>query len=531
MKTLYININNEQIESTKSIEVLNFNLLDDFFFYLGDGIVEDLNFHADKISLVKDFNTPENASDFDEILKQWEELKSILFGEKPEGIFEIKLPNGYIDWLRYNSNDEYRKIYGLKYSNSDRSVVSLDVDDFYTSCVKRDLLRKIKSKVCKINMSFDEIVIGLKAIHSSFFEKEIKEAFKIKTVIDDLTIDNMKLFASVKNNNKWITIDIKGNHIDSFKHVLHYDFNDGLSPVLDVTEWGFMDAKSNLIIPYKYKYVKPFSSGLAYVNSYTNEGFKSGFIDKEGNQVIPCIYDDAESFSDGLAMVVKKTKYGFINVQGHPIIPLIYTDAGSFSDGLTYIRQPGRYCDKEYLKYGFIDKEGNQVIPCIYDDAESFSDGLAAVKKANKWGFIDKEGNQVIPCIYDSVFSKGWYAGWSGRYSFRNGLARVRKANKWGFIDKEGNQVVPCIYDAVESFSDGLAAIKKANKWGFINEEGNQVIPCIYDDVRNTINYDYHFHNEFARVIKANKWGFIDKEGNQIIPCIYDMAFDFCNIN
>ena len=260
MKILYVNIDNEQIESTESIEVLNYNLLDDFFFYLGDSIVRDSDLQVDKIALIKDFNTPDNASDFDEILKQWEELKSILFGEKPGGIFDITLPDGYIDWLRYNSNDEYRKIYSLKYSKNGKCVVSIDIDDFYTSCIKGDLLRKIKSKICKINMPFDEIVIDLKTIHPSLFAKETKEM---------------------------LHIEISFGYI----HHLAYVKKDG--------KYGFVDIHGNLVIPCIYDYARSFSEGLAYVNK---DG-KEGYIDIHGNLVIPCIYDYINSFK---GLILKK---------------------------------------------------------------------------------------------------------------------------------------------------------------------------------------------------------------------------------
>ena len=40
MKTLYININNEQIQSNDELEVLKHDLDSDFFFYLGEKIAK-----------------------------------------------------------------------------------------------------------------------------------------------------------------------------------------------------------------------------------------------------------------------------------------------------------------------------------------------------------------------------------------------------------------------------------------------------------------------------------------------------------
>ena len=122
MKALYVNINNEQIQSTDSVDVFNYSLLDDFFFYLGDAIVGDTDIKVDKIGLIKDFNTPENSSDFDKLLAQWEEFKIMLFDEFPKGEYKVILPERYIDWLQYHDSTS-QKLYNQKFENNRSSIL------------------------------------------------------------------------------------------------------------------------------------------------------------------------------------------------------------------------------------------------------------------------------------------------------------------------------------------------------------------------------------------------------------------------
>lgn len=450
MKTLYVNLNNEQIQRTHSYEVLNYNLLDDFFYYLGDGIVEDLDFHADKISLIEEFNIPENASDFDEILKQWEELKSILFSEKPEGTFEITLPNGYIDWLRYNSNDEYRKIYSLKYSNNGRNVVSIDIDDFYTSCIKGDLLRRINSHVNR-NHNIDKFVIGIDKIDDkSFFIDEIKRNYHT-TNVSGLQLYNMTF---AQKDNKWGGIDRNGNIIIPFiydniwynKGVVNYK-NEDMSYYTNLEFCGK---------PVTYKYEFPY----LYVTKN-----QSIFIDFKGRVITYCICEESKSvFSCGLIGVKKNGKWGFIDMKGNSICPFEFHYVHDFERGFAIVTKNNRY--------GVIDTKGMLIISLIYDDCIILDDNLFAVKKNDQWGVVDDKKNTIIPLNYNNIHQGG------------EGLIAVKKNDKWGFVDYRGNIVIPYIYDYVGSFERGLAIVWHNEKSGVIDVKGNLKIPFIYDCIK-----------------------------------------------
>ena len=78
MKTLYININNEQIQSNEELEVLKHDLDSDFFFYLGEKITKSCKVENEN-ALITDFNTQDSADDYQKIIAQWNEIKVILF--------------------------------------------------------------------------------------------------------------------------------------------------------------------------------------------------------------------------------------------------------------------------------------------------------------------------------------------------------------------------------------------------------------------------------------------------------------------
>ena len=80
-KTLYVNINNEQIQSNDELEVLNYDLDSDFFFYLGEKIAKGCKVENEN-ALITDFNTQDNEEDYQQIIDQWNKVKSILFSEE-----------------------------------------------------------------------------------------------------------------------------------------------------------------------------------------------------------------------------------------------------------------------------------------------------------------------------------------------------------------------------------------------------------------------------------------------------------------
>lgn len=158
MKTLYISINKEQIQSNDELEVLNYDLDSDFFFYLGEKIAKGCKVENEN-ALITDFNTQDNAENYQKIIAQWHGLKTILFGEKCEGEFKFVLPDGYIHWLRYSG--KYNHVYDKNFSHGESPAISIDLEELYEESVE-DLQRKILRKLQRddLHQEIDEIVFN-----------------------------------------------------------------------------------------------------------------------------------------------------------------------------------------------------------------------------------------------------------------------------------------------------------------------------------------------------------------------------------
>ena len=115
-KTLYININGEEIQSTESLTVVGKPedaVVNKFYFELGKEIAKGVDApgigEVKKRSLVTEFEAFKPEA-FRSITRQWESLKVALLGESPEGTRRITLPKEYHDWLKYHSNPAYNAI-------------------------------------------------------------------------------------------------------------------------------------------------------------------------------------------------------------------------------------------------------------------------------------------------------------------------------------------------------------------------------------------------------------------------------------
>jgi len=176
MKTLYININKEQIQSNKELEVLKHDLDSDFFFYLGEKIAKGCKVENEN-ALITDFNTQDNEEDYKQIIAQWQELKAILVSEEYVCKYEFTLPNDYIHWLRYS--EKYNHVYDENFSHGESYVISIDLEDLYEDSIE-DLQRKILRKLQRdeFYLEIDEIVFNDDAINrKSPIVRTIKDKF------------------------------------------------------------------------------------------------------------------------------------------------------------------------------------------------------------------------------------------------------------------------------------------------------------------------------------------------------------------
>ena len=177
MKTIYININNEQIQSNDELEVLNYDLDSDFFFYLGEIIAKNCKVENEN-ALITDFNTQDNTEDYQKIIAQWHELKAILFSEELEGEFKFTLPNGYIHWLRYS--EKYNHVHDKNFSHGESPVISIDLEELYEESVEdmqRKVLRTLKRN--DLYLEVDEVVFNDDAVtRKSPIVRTIKEKYE-----------------------------------------------------------------------------------------------------------------------------------------------------------------------------------------------------------------------------------------------------------------------------------------------------------------------------------------------------------------
>lgn len=176
MKTFYININNEQIQSTDELEVLPHDLDSDFFFHLGVKIAKGCKIDNEN-ALITDFNTPDNEEDYKQIISQWNELKTILFSEECKGKFDFTLPKGYLHWLRFHP--QYVSVYDRNFSHGESGVITVDLEELYEESVE-DLQRKILRKLKRddLYLEIDEIVFNTYTVtRSSSIVRVIKKSY------------------------------------------------------------------------------------------------------------------------------------------------------------------------------------------------------------------------------------------------------------------------------------------------------------------------------------------------------------------
>ena len=177
-KSLYININNEEFQSNEELEVLKHDLDSDFFFYLGEKIAKDCKVENEN-ALITDFNTQDNAEDYQKIIAQWHKLKTILFSEECEGKFNFTLPNGYIHWLRYS--EKYNHVYDKNFSHGEPAVITIDLEELYEDSVE-DLQRKILRKLQRddLYLEIDEIIFNDDIVtRKSSIIRTIKDKYEV----------------------------------------------------------------------------------------------------------------------------------------------------------------------------------------------------------------------------------------------------------------------------------------------------------------------------------------------------------------
>ena len=487
MKTLYVNINNNSISPSEELVVMDYDLIGDFFFYLGEKIGKGCNIQNEN-ALITDFNTSENKQDYDLILSQWNEIKRLLFSEEVTGSVDFELPSGYLHWLRYNEN--YNHVYEANFSNGGKNSISIDLEDLYVDSVdalQRKILRKIKRD--DLYLEIDEIVFNDEAVNrKSRIVRTIKENYdsigfikyekwnKAQNSSDKAMLqdggDNLcqpKINLTVKNIQ---SADNRNNSIRDFlvflweTKFLFIDNNNELilhfpnEPISDsIAFWGHDNFSLYIYLweIYEYEYAifqaqkRPLISFPLILFDILEE-YKLLSANEDGVVLSLRLYDlskivddfnnEMESLFINLSRYLRhhfSFKYHCSNNTNTLV------SWGTLKlDFFAYITKTKLLCNKIYKKIADIDSNNDAII---------VSDG-------RKQYVLDLSTGTVKPNEFENV------------PRFQEGLARVLKNGEWGYIDSTGNLVISYQFEDASHFSNGTASVKLHGKNYLINKRG-----------------------------------------------------------
>ena len=314
MKTLYININNEQIQSNEELEVLNYDLDSDFFFYLGEKIAKGSKIENEN-ALITDFNTKDNEEDYKQIITQWNEIKAILFSEECEGKIEFTLPNGYIHWLRYS--EKYNHVYHKNFSYGEPSVISIDLEELYEESVEemqRKMLRKLRRD--DLYIEIDEIVFNddavtckspiVRAIKEKYnsagfisYKKWIREKGEYYTELINNSVDNNeRLIWPIELSNINLSNVIKAGYTP-MSVIGHDDKNYILLASIDDRDC-VVDTKGRFLYKFIYGHAISTKTGkFIIVKRFGTECRYYGLIKADdGKELLPCTYHGTDSICE-----------------------------------------------------------------------------------------------------------------------------------------------------------------------------------------------------------------------------------------
>ncbi len=406
MKTLYININNEQVQSTDELEVFNYDLTDGFFFTLGEKIANGAP--VNEQDLVKNFNTEENKNDFQKIMEQWNRLKIELFSEEAQGTFEIILPESYIHWLRYNSEETYRNIYNSRFSGDKLAVIIINIEEFYEEYIEQGLLYKIARKISKGD--FEHIVFNDKNITiESLVVHNIKDKFEKMGFI------HFENFGVESESGE----DEAGNKDSSISKTESCEIaSDDISDIDIVIEWLCDEVYEERGLKWKndpgrkrlrslvaplverlYRGEKSISIKIPFALAYFSDGQPSHTAIFEREITAKMLYklrhpEEVEDFTWGWETV-------------------------NYLDSELKIK-------KHNNKFGLVDYDDIIILPCEYDEIMELKSGNIRILKNGKYGIINADKTINIPCLYDEL------------YDFQNGLCKVKKDDKYYKLDSQG---------------------------------------------------------------------------------------------
>lgn len=472
MRTLYIDINNKPVQNTDEMICVSDNetLLNDFFYELGCSILSKSGINVPKAQLISGFNLPENVDAYAKIIKQWEELKAILFGNDVEGEFNVHLPKEYMSWLGNHSNQEYRAICRNKsYDCTKELIVTIDVKEFYDEYVNDDFIRSLV-KTLRENNDIKQIVFNDDVVtRKSQIVKKLKKQF------DDLSFiayenfsDHVDILSANTQNN---------NNCKSFMYAIQ-----------EVTEdyYSIINTKGDVIL----------DDVAIYSNSLVLSNNKVYMISNK-NEIKEVVYDGHRGIS---------LKY---SINDRPISEESHT-----------------ICELDNGKILIFDKNMNVIMNKEFDDAKYAYSDFVLIKDNSKWGVYDSRTKQyIITPQYDEM---NWL--YRGMYAVSK---LIGKKCRWGVINNKNEELYPFENDEIVSATIQkdytCIIVKKGTKYGIIkyDSEGRQeMVPFEYSYIDKVFDISeedrgvsfFECHNDYGTTV-------IDSDGFEIIPMTRGISF------
>lgn len=407
MKTLYININNEQIQSNEELEVLKHDLDSDFFFYLGEKIAKGCNVDNEN-AIITDFKTQDNEEEYKQIIAQWNEIKAILFSEEYEREFELRLPNGYIHWLRYS--EKYNHVYDKNFSHGEPLVIYIDLKELYEESVE-DLQRKMLRKLQRddLYLEIDEIVFNDDAV--------TRKSSIVRTIKDKYEGVSFKAYKKWLEGNK----PQEGNNIPDIGIPITEEEDYSSDNLTLLVNWICDEFEKERTIDCR-RDEKMMSKIYDITKNALNE-YEASWIKHSVDIYIPYV---AKYDSNGNPIHTTNFKRtlskGLLHSLKHP------NEVEDESWGWEYVNylDCGLILKRHNFKYGLVDYEGIIIAQCEYNEIMQLKSGNIRLQKKGKYGLINKDKTINLPCIYDEIYDSG------------DNLFRVKIGNDFYKIDGNG---------------------------------------------------------------------------------------------
>jgi len=518
MKTLYININGEDIQSNADLHVVGRSedaLINAFYYELGNEILNGVPgvSRISKRDLVLEFKNHDKDR-FDKILDQWTALKKIVLGPNPSGQFCIELPDEYVKWLQDKSDRVYRAI-AMSLVNRGRKV-NISVDNIYEAIEL--LIDSIEPDDCSDCEQFvvndgnvteaSTIVIDIKNIAGNNLSFKLfnvwKDEYQNNDKSDNADAHDIDVFIEA------VGISESGHYFSEF-----YSHSGKLIPgqyeQLGGSPYYLSDGNYFCLINNSLKKITEIDpSSVVYDKDnewfdrlrfshliITNEDGFFVFNDKGRVAIKAGLYEEIRyTFYKDWVLAKRNGKWGVLSLNDGVVIPFNFSEISALG-----LNQQDVFCfavsEEIDGETGVIDENGYQMIDFKYGEIELVGRWFNLFKVSNydfdAEGVLDEYGNEVIPLEYDEI--ETLFSGET--VFFKIGIGFL-----YGVFNINGELIIPIEYEDIELMCDckdeqrlnpiSFFKVKKGNDTGVISSNGEEVISI---DCYETIDFDLESYN------------------------------------